>query len=382
MNNALVSTLDPRALFRRHLRAPAPRRRARLHQPRGLSAASSGRSTCGRSSSAARGSSASTCRCPSRGRRPAIAFADRTGRPPRPGRAREVHGAAPSSSSSSEGIQSVCCVPLAVHDRSLGTLAVGPARWPAVQRRRRGAALRRGEPGGASRSRTSSPSRRSPTLKDKLAAEKVYLEEEIRTEHNFEEIVGRSRALKRVLHQVETVAPTDSTVLILGETGHRQGADRARHPRRAAGGASAPSSRSTAPPSRPGCSRASSSATSAARSPARSRSASAASSWRTAARSSSTRSATFPLELQPKLLRVLQEQQFERVGGTRTLRVDVRRGRGDQPQPRGRGRRRHVPQRPLLSPERLSDRRCRRCASGRRTSPSSCATACSASRDA
>src|SRR5262249_56006712 len=56
-------------------------------------------------------------------------------------------------------------------------------------------------------------------LKDKLAAEKVYLEEELRTEHNFEDIVGRSEALKRVLHQVETVAPTGSTVLILGETG-------------------------------------------------------------------------------------------------------------------------------------------------------------------
>ena len=56
-------------------------------------------------------------------------------------------------------------------------------------------------------------------LKDKLAKEKVYLEEEIRTEHNFEEIVGDSAALRRVLKQVETVAPTDSTVLIRGETG-------------------------------------------------------------------------------------------------------------------------------------------------------------------
>ena len=56
-------------------------------------------------------------------------------------------------------------------------------------------------------------------LKDKLAKEKVYLEEEIRTEHNFEEIVGESAALRRVLKEVETVAPTDSTVLIRGETG-------------------------------------------------------------------------------------------------------------------------------------------------------------------
>src|SRR5262249_49274848 len=56
-------------------------------------------------------------------------------------------------------------------------------------------------------------------LKEKLTREKVYLEEEIRTEHDFEEIVGESAALRRVLKEVETVAPTDSTVLIRGETG-------------------------------------------------------------------------------------------------------------------------------------------------------------------
>ncbi len=56
-------------------------------------------------------------------------------------------------------------------------------------------------------------------LKDKLAQEKIYLEDEIRTELNFEEIVGTSEGLRRVLRQIETVAPTDSTVLIYGETG-------------------------------------------------------------------------------------------------------------------------------------------------------------------
>src|SRR5207237_1683513 len=56
-------------------------------------------------------------------------------------------------------------------------------------------------------------------LKEKLTREKVYLEEEVRTEHNFGEIVGESAALRRVLKEVETVAPTDSTVLIRGETG-------------------------------------------------------------------------------------------------------------------------------------------------------------------
>jgi formate hydrogenlyase transcriptional activator len=56
-------------------------------------------------------------------------------------------------------------------------------------------------------------------LKDKLAQEKLYLEEEIRSEMGFERIIGHSAALKHVLQLVETVAPSDSTVLLLGETG-------------------------------------------------------------------------------------------------------------------------------------------------------------------
>ena len=55
-------------------------------------------------------------------------------------------------------------------------------------------------------------------LKDKLVQEKLYLEEEIRSQ-NFEQIIGNSLALKHVLELVQTVAPTDSTVLLLGETG-------------------------------------------------------------------------------------------------------------------------------------------------------------------
>jgi len=56
-------------------------------------------------------------------------------------------------------------------------------------------------------------------LKDKLAQEKVYLEEEIRSELNFEHIIGGSPALRQVLELVETVASSDSTVLLLGDTG-------------------------------------------------------------------------------------------------------------------------------------------------------------------
>ena len=56
-------------------------------------------------------------------------------------------------------------------------------------------------------------------LKDRLAAENVYLQEEIKGEHNFEEIVGDSSALRGALDRVEAVAPTNATVIILGETG-------------------------------------------------------------------------------------------------------------------------------------------------------------------
>ena len=56
-------------------------------------------------------------------------------------------------------------------------------------------------------------------LKDRLARENAYLEEEVRTEHNFGDIVGGSEALRRAMKEVETVAPTSSTVLIRGETG-------------------------------------------------------------------------------------------------------------------------------------------------------------------
>src|SRR6267142_6421847 len=54
---------------------------------------------------------------------------------------------------------------------------------------------------------------------NRLTEERLYLQDEIRAEHNFEEIVGESLALKRILEQLKTVAPTDSTILILGETG-------------------------------------------------------------------------------------------------------------------------------------------------------------------
>src|SRR5438552_9619991 len=117
-----------------------------------------------------------------------------------------------------EGVKSGCCVPLTSHNRSLGTLNI--------------ASLHSGAFGQDDIDLLSQVAnqiaiavenalayRQIEELKDKLNKEKLYLEDEIRTEYNFEEIIGESAALKRILKQVETVAPTDSTVLIQGETG-------------------------------------------------------------------------------------------------------------------------------------------------------------------
>jgi transcriptional regulator with GAF, ATPase, and Fis domain len=54
-------------------------------------------------------------------------------------------------------------------------------------------------------------------LKNRLAEEKLYLEDEITSQHDFKEIVGNSPAVRNVLQQIQAVAPTDATVLLLGE---------------------------------------------------------------------------------------------------------------------------------------------------------------------
>src|SRR5581483_1526886 len=113
-----------------------------------------------------------------------------------------------------EGLKAACCLPLMSGERKLGTLNVARLRdepFTPVDVELLGQAAI-----AVDNALTHEEVR---TLKDKLAKEKLYLEDEIRTEHNFEEIVGDSPALKKVLKQVEIVAPTDSTVLILGETG-------------------------------------------------------------------------------------------------------------------------------------------------------------------
>lgn len=221
-----------------------------------------------------------------------------------------------------KGLQSFVCVPLLTRDGALGTLNVGSLRPESFTQ---DDVELLGQIGNeaAIAIENAMAYRQIATLKDKLAEEKLYLEDEIRTEYDFEEIIGDSPAWKRVLHDVETVAPTDSNVLIRGESGtgkeliaraiHNLSQRRARtfvklncaaiptglleselfgHEKGAFTGAIA----------------------------------------QRIGRFELAHNGTLfldeigdiPLELQPKLLRVLQEREFERLGGTRTIHVDVR----------------------------------------------------------
>ena len=172
-------------------------------------------------------------------------------------------------------------------------------------------------------SRTPWPSRRSQALKDKLAKEKAYLEEEVRTEHNFGEIVGESAALRRVLKEVETVAPTGSTVLIRGETGTgKELIARALHdlsPRR---------ERTFV---KLNCAAIPTGLLESELFGHEKGAFTGAISQKVGRFELAHQGTLFldevgdiPPELQPKLLRVLQEQEFERLGGTKTIKVDVR----------------------------------------------------------
>jgi formate hydrogenlyase transcriptional activator len=116
------------------------------------------------------------------------------------------------------GFISGCASPLIFHDRALGVLAIKTRREHAFSAED-AELLEQVAKQVAIAVENALAYNEIETLKNKLEKEKLYLEEEIRTEYNFEEIIGSSSVLKRVLKNVETVATTDSTVLIYGETG-------------------------------------------------------------------------------------------------------------------------------------------------------------------
>ncbi len=222
----------------------------------------------------------------------------------------------------SEGVQTICCVPLITQGRTFGTLNLASRREDAfppedVE------ILQQVSAQIAIAVENALAFKQIDALKDKLAEEKLYLEEEIRSEFNFEEIVGDSPALKRALAQVEVVAPAGTAVLITGETGTgKELIARAIHnlsPRR---------ERTFV---KINCAAIPSGLLESELFGHERGAFTGALTQKIGRIELADRGTLFldevadlPLDLQPKLLRVLQEQEFERLGSNRTQRVDVR----------------------------------------------------------
>jgi len=220
------------------------------------------------------------------------------------------------------GVQTVCCVPLITQGQAFGTLNVASRRTDAffpqdVE------LLQQVASQIAIAVENALAFKEIEALKNKLAEEKLYLEEEIRSEFNFEEIIGESPALKRALSQLELAAPAGTTVLLLGETGTgKELFARAIHnlsPRR---------DRTFV---KVNCAAIPSGLLESELFGHERGAFTGAISQKIGRFELADRGTLFldevgdlPLELQPKLLRVLQEQEFERLGGNRTQRVDVR----------------------------------------------------------
>ena len=220
------------------------------------------------------------------------------------------------------GFKSGCTVPLISHDRVLGILGVASLAENAFNDED-AELLNQIAKQVAIAVENALAFREIDSLKNQLKEEKLYLEEEIRTGHNFEEIIGNSPALKRLLQGVETVAGTDSTVLIFGETG--TGKELIAH---AIHNLSQRRERTLV---KVNC----------AAIPTglleseffgHERGAFTGAIDRRIGRFELAHQGTIfldevediPLELQSKLLRVLQEHEFERLGSSRTLSVNVR----------------------------------------------------------
>jgi formate hydrogenlyase transcriptional activator len=220
------------------------------------------------------------------------------------------------------GVKSVCHLPLTSRNRVLGVLGVGSFRENAFSGDDIGFLIQFARQVAIAVDNAIAYGQIS-TLKDQLAQEKLYLEDEIRTELNFEEIVGKSESLRRVLTLVETVAPTDSTVLIYGETGTgKELIARAVHNL---------SSRRSNAFVKLNCAAIPTGLLESEMFGHEKGAYTGAIAQRIGRFELAHRGTVFldeigeiPLELQPKLLRVLQEREFERLGSTRTMRTDAR----------------------------------------------------------
>lgn len=222
----------------------------------------------------------------------------------------------------SMGLNSVCFLPLISHGRVMGTLNLGRLRDGVFSQDEVDFLIQISNQVAIGIENALNYKKVSEA-RERLVEERNYLVEELRTEHDFEAIIGQSSALKRILKQAELVAPTGSTVLILGETGSgKEVLARAIHD------ISSQRERTFV-------------AVNCAAIPAglleselfgHEKGAFTGAIAQKIGRFELAHQGTLfldevgdiPLELQPKLLRVLQEKEFERLGSTRTIHVDTR----------------------------------------------------------
>jgi formate hydrogenlyase transcriptional activator len=223
---------------------------------------------------------------------------------------------------SAEGMNSFCDVALISRSRMLGVLAVARREENAFDREET-AFLSQVAQQVAIGVDNALAYGEIADLKDKLAQEKLYLEDEIRGEMDFEGIVGQSSALRHVLSLVETVAPSDSTVLLLGETGTgKELIARAIHER---------SRRKERTFVKLNCAAIPTGLLESELFGHERGAFTGAIAQKIGRLELADKGSLFldevgdiPLEIQPKLLRALQEREFERLGSNRTQRVDVR----------------------------------------------------------
>ena len=222
----------------------------------------------------------------------------------------------------SYGLQSVCFLPLASRNRIVGTLNIGSLQEKAFDEadlnflQQVAAQIALATDNALNYSQVDE-------ARQHLADERIYLNEEIQSEYNFEEIIGESAPLQAVLDHVKTVAPTDSTVLVLGETGTgKELIARAIH------GISSRRDRTFV---KVNCAAIPLGLLESELFGHEKGAFTGAISQKIGRFELAHEGTLFldeigdiPLELQPKLLRVLQEQEFERLGSTRTIRVSVR----------------------------------------------------------
>jgi formate hydrogenlyase transcriptional activator len=223
---------------------------------------------------------------------------------------------------SGEGMNSFCDVPLVSHGRTLGVLAVARRQENSFDASEV-AFLSQVAKQVAIAIENAQAYGEIADLRDRLAQEKLYLEDEIRGELDFEGIVGQSSGLRHVLSLVETVAPSDSTVLLLGETGTgKELIARAIHDR---------SRRKDRTLVKLNCAAIPTGLLESELFGHERGAFTGAISQKIGRLELADKGTLFldevgdiPIEIQPKLLRALQEREFERLGSSQTKRVDLR----------------------------------------------------------